>query len=142
MPPVNDTSPASTATSPVLALSVRQPWAWAIIHAGKDVENRSWDTRHRGVLWVHAGQRIDWDAFDTIRRITGYCPSPEELVTGALIGHVQLTGTGTTGSPWAEVGGLHWQLTDPVATRPVRCRGRLGLFDVREILSAPLTVGR
>jgi hypothetical protein len=26
----------------MLALSVRQPWAWAIIHAGKDVENRSW----------------------------------------------------------------------------------------------------
>lgn len=27
---------------PELALSVRQPWAWAIIHAGKDIENRSW----------------------------------------------------------------------------------------------------
>ncbi|WP_409188395.1 hypothetical protein [Bradyrhizobium sp. RDM4] len=26
---------------PEFALSVRQPWAWAIIHGGKDVENRS-----------------------------------------------------------------------------------------------------
>jgi len=26
---------------PSIALSVRQPWAWAIIHAGKPVENRS-----------------------------------------------------------------------------------------------------
>lgn len=26
---------------PAKALSVRQPWAWAILHAGKDVENRS-----------------------------------------------------------------------------------------------------
>lgn len=24
------------------ALSIRQPWAWAILHAGKDVENRDW----------------------------------------------------------------------------------------------------
>ncbi len=28
-------------TEPMLALSIRQPWAWAVIHAGKDVENRS-----------------------------------------------------------------------------------------------------
>lgn len=27
---------------PRLALSVRQPWPWAILHAGKDIENRSW----------------------------------------------------------------------------------------------------
>ena len=24
----------------MLAVSIRQPWAWAVIHAGKDVENR------------------------------------------------------------------------------------------------------
>ena len=24
------------------ALSLRQPFAWAVIHGGKDVENRSW----------------------------------------------------------------------------------------------------
>lgn len=34
----------------VKALSVRQPWAWAIVHAGKDVENRNWPTPHRGRL--------------------------------------------------------------------------------------------
>jgi hypothetical protein len=27
------------------ALSIRQPWAWAILHAGKDVENRDWKPR-------------------------------------------------------------------------------------------------
>lgn len=27
---------------PPLALSIRQPWAWAILCAGKDIENRSW----------------------------------------------------------------------------------------------------
>ncbi len=34
-------------TEPMLALSIRQPWAWAIIHAGKDVENRSENMAHR-----------------------------------------------------------------------------------------------
>jgi hypothetical protein len=37
-----------------LAISVRQPWAWAIIHGGKDVEKRS-----RVAVWRRAeGQRV------------------------------------------------------------------------------------
>lgn len=26
----------------MIALSIRQPWAWLIINAGKDIENRDW----------------------------------------------------------------------------------------------------
>lgn len=29
---------------PEFALSIRQPWAWAIVYAGKDIENRTWPT--------------------------------------------------------------------------------------------------
>ena len=29
------------------ALSIRPPWAWAILHAAKDVENRTWKTNIR-----------------------------------------------------------------------------------------------
>ncbi len=39
------------------ALSVRQPFAWAIVHGGKDVENRSWATSYRGPVLIHAGMR-------------------------------------------------------------------------------------
>ena len=39
---------------PTLALSIRQPWAWSIIEAGKDIENREWATRHRGPICIHA----------------------------------------------------------------------------------------
>ena len=41
------------------ALTVHAPWAWAIIHGGKDIENRSWcppkwmlDQR----IWIHCSQ--------------------------------------------------------------------------------------
>jgi hypothetical protein len=30
------------------ALSIRQPWAWLICHAGKNIENRPWRTQFRG----------------------------------------------------------------------------------------------
>jgi len=41
---------------PERALSIRQPWAWAIINAGKDIENRDWPTRFRGPVCIHASK--------------------------------------------------------------------------------------
>ena len=38
------------------ALSVCQPWAWAIVHGIKKVENRWRPTRHRGPLVIHASR--------------------------------------------------------------------------------------
>lgn len=39
------------------ALSIRQPWAWAILHAGKRIENRDWRSCHyRGPLLIHAAK--------------------------------------------------------------------------------------
>ena len=43
------------------ALTIRQPWAWAVIHAGKTVENRSRNIagEYRGPVAIHAGLKID-----------------------------------------------------------------------------------
>lgn len=35
-------------------LSGRQPWWWAILHAGKTTENRTWNTSYRGPFLLHA----------------------------------------------------------------------------------------
>lgn len=42
-------------------LTVRQPWAWAIIHGGKDVENRTRNLagEHRGPVAIHAATTLD-----------------------------------------------------------------------------------
>jgi len=40
-------------------LSIRQPWAALIVSGAKDVENRTWPTRYRGPLLVHAAKRSD-----------------------------------------------------------------------------------
>ncbi|MFK4760316.1 hypothetical protein ACI3KS_05210 [Microbacterium sp. ZW T5_45] len=46
-------------------LTVRQPWAWAIIHGGKDVENRVRNIAgdYRGPVLIHAAQQVDLAAF-------------------------------------------------------------------------------
>lgn len=49
---------------PKLALSIRQPWAWAIISAGKDIENREWPTRFRGPVAIHAAKGMTQSEYD------------------------------------------------------------------------------
>lgn len=46
------------------ALSIRQPWAWMILHAGKDVENRNWCTDYRGWVAIHAAKGCTHDEFE------------------------------------------------------------------------------
>ncbi|HYB23283.1 MAG TPA: ASCH domain-containing protein [Solirubrobacteraceae bacterium] len=109
------------------ALSVRQPWAWAIIHAHKDVENRSWPTRYRGPLLIHAGKREDpegWAVLEAMR-----LELPLSVPTGGIIGTVDLIDC-VQGHPsrWAQDGCWHWLLSD---ARPLpfrACKGSLGLF--------------
>jgi hypothetical protein len=43
------------------ALTVKQPWAHMIANLGKLVENRTWETRYRGLLAIHAGAYSGWD---------------------------------------------------------------------------------
>lgn len=118
----------------IMALTIQQPWAWAITHGTKRIENRTWTTQHRGRLAIRTGQRIDRDALDDMRiraaiRDRGQQP---DYVLGAVIAVAQLVAIHScTGrcSVWSAHGQHHWQLTDvrPLA-EPVPCKGRLGLW--------------
>jgi hypothetical protein len=102
-------------------LTVGQPWASAIIYAGKDVENRTWPTRYRGLLYVHAGSALEPD--DVL-------PPGTPVPRGAIIGHVTLTDClRDSPSSWADRGEWHWLLANPVPlAEPFPARGRLGLW--------------
>jgi hypothetical protein len=113
----------------VKALSIRQPWAHAILHLGKDVENRTWPPHWAGLLLVHASKTVDVDAVQYLIEC-GY-DLPDPLVTGALVGTVRLIECGPSESWWAEASQWHWQLTDPHPfLAPIPWRGTLRLFDV------------
>ena len=36
------------------AISMHQPWASLLVHGIKRIEGRSWSTKYRGRLWIHA----------------------------------------------------------------------------------------
>lgn len=66
------------------ALSIRQPWAWAIASGIKPVENRTWATQFRGDFLIHAGKKIDPEGIQFIKSLG--IALPETLQTGGVIG--------------------------------------------------------
>lgn len=128
---------------PELAISVRQPWAWAIVHAGKRYENRSRPALkhmafHRGPLAIHAAKGMTRDEYESARdymaSIGVACPAPHDLVRGGIIGVVVLKDIvhrvkdedlGKTAWLFGP-GALVLSQAKPVA--PIAAVGALGLF--------------
>lgn len=119
------------------ALSIRQPWAWLIIHGGKDIENRTWHTKLRGRFLVHASQgmtRDEWRAASRFCDENGLSLPPlysdADLQRGGIIGSVELVDSvDTSESPWY-MGEKGFVLRDPRPLPFVPLKGRLGFFDV------------
>jgi len=137
-------------------LTVKQPWAWAIVHGGKDVENRSRSLGpYRGPVAIHAGLTDDPEAPPNVIEMwsswwehMGRPPVPRGYVIGVvdLVDvHHALRTTGSDEptemcSEWAQDGDL-WHLVlanpRPLAT-PIPWRGALGLWTVPADLEAAI----
>jgi len=112
------------------ALSIKQPWAWAIICAGKNIENRDWWADYRGELYIHASKRFDqWGLRKLLKG--GLIPAiwaPGDLYRGGIIGKVKLVDVVThSKSKWFE-GPYGFVLEDPEPIDFFPLRGRLNIF--------------
>jgi hypothetical protein len=137
------------------ALTVRQPWAFAITHGGKRIENRGWKypPTYRGPLAVHAGAAIDAVDRDrgeyAIRRVAELSGLPVRAVRegaklrGAVVAVAQLADVCSAAfvggyertprcgcAPWAVSQQQHLVLAADVRVlpHPVPCKGALGLW--------------
>ncbi len=108
-------------------LTVKQPWAWAILHAGKDIENRTWAPKYRGPLAIHAGA-----AYMKNQRLPPGIREPEDLLFSAILGVVDLVDVvETSRSKWFGGDAYGWVLKNPrPLAKPLPCKGRLGLWPV------------
>ena len=121
-------------------LSVRQPWAWAIMAGLKRYENRNWTTTHRGPLGIHAGRfraeftTVNRSRFDAL--MPGR-PPVDQLTFGAIIGLVDLIeirpASECPPDPFVE-GPFCWFVENTRRIEPVPFAGRLGLFEIPEHL--------
>lgn len=134
----------------MLAISLLQPWAWAILHAGKGIENRTWDLPQQFVgrrIFLHASKNVtrrDYgDAVDTIGLLAPSVevPSYADIPKGALVGAVTFTGSiaPSDGIPlerWHFPEQFGWLVHEPRALpEPIPCKGALGFWRVSESIA-------
>jgi hypothetical protein len=114
-----------------VALSVRQPWAWLIVHGYKDVENRTWPTGFRGPVLIHAARR--WTADERAQSEwvgdTHGILVPERLELGGIVGGCEIDCVTASDSPWFQ-GRYGFVLRHQTPLPFVPLRGKLGFFRV------------
>ncbi|MBD2510682.1 ASCH domain-containing protein [Nostoc muscorum FACHB-395] len=118
------------------AISVRQPWAWAIIYALKDIENRGWPIHYRGDILIHAAKTCTKKEYQVAREF-GHCmgvviPELISLRRGQIIGMVTIVDCkfSQIASGWGMAEQYHWELANPREIAPIPYIGQLGIFEV------------
>ncbi len=142
-------------------LSIRQPWASLIANGHKDIENRSWHTKVRGTILIHASlkpedteypidlldqrsllERVEmdhssgewWEAtMENTRAINSVLRSVEPPNLGVIVGSVEIIDcVHESDSIWFQ--GEHGFLlrNAELLPEPIPWKGRLGFFDVDE----------
>jgi hypothetical protein len=121
------------------AISIRQPWAEAIISVGKNIENRTWKCPEKYLnRWVliHAGKELDREAnteFYTELRTVLQTHPPRGGIVGAmkiLSGHEMNLHVGPDGNRWASGLCFNWELARARYVPFLPCKGKLGFFQV------------
>ncbi|MDB5056154.1 MAG: hypothetical protein JWM44_4204 [Bacilli bacterium] len=136
-------------------ISIKQPWATLIAIGEKQFETRSWATKYRGELAIHASKKIDKGAiYNTLPIIQALSEHGidkfDQLPTGVIIAKCNLVDclksldTWTDGyilekhtfiySPEYEFGDYTpgryaWKLTEVKQIEPIPAKGQLGLWN-------------
>lgn len=116
-------------------LSIRQPWAWAILNCGKDIENRSWPTKIRGEIFVHASKIYDVDGEDYLESMGFHVPDvpgSAMIPLGGICGSVEIVDCVTESDSHWFYGPYGFVLRNPKRLPFFPCKGQLGFFGGKE----------
>lgn len=116
------------------ALSVRQPWAWLIVHGHKPVENRNWRTKHRGLTAIHASKGMTNEEYEyglAIAASQGVTiPDKHALERGGFVGTVVITDCVTECDSPYFFGKYGFMLAEPRPAPFIPYKGKLSLFTI------------
>lgn len=138
------------------ALSLIQPWASLVAAGAKRWETRSWSTKYRGPLAIHASGKVDRQAVEALRAVCshhGIGVDWEGMPLGAIIAVADLSScieiTAGNAPPMPELafgdyapGRFKWGLVSirPLDS-PAKCGGALGLWNPPDPAGLRFTAG-
>jgi hypothetical protein len=125
------------------ALSLRQPWLYAVLYLGKHVENRRWRRKVEGDVLLHAAKGCTQKEYDAaVQWMVGRglispsdLPPLDKLTRGGICGRCRFTGdvhapASTPQAPWHMEDQWGYVLSDVTPLPFVECQGALGFFEV------------
>lgn len=127
----------------LVALTLHRPWAWAIAHSTKRIENRTWPAPASRVgrwLAIHAGKHFDAAVVASLRASGIDCPEAESahptgiVAVARVVRSIDLSREDVPEgqASWA-IGPHAWLLDSVVAlAEPVECAGKQGLWPVTD----------
>lgn len=121
----------------LFALTIKEPWLWAILHADKRVENRAYPPPAKAIgarIALHSSKSFDQGGAEFLW--SRHLAFPTGLPLGYIVGVATVRGfVQHSADPWF-VGPFGWVLTDVrVLREPILCRGMLGLWPVNEVMA-------
>lgn len=133
------------------ALTIWQPWAWAIADSSKRVENRDWRPPADLIgqwIAIHAGKRYDKSGAESIRSELGLIvPKHDDLPQGAIVAVAVIDRVEDSSDdspawddPWF-VGAFGWYLRDVTKIDPVACNGAQKLWNVPSRVLEQVRIG-
>lgn len=121
------------------ALSLTQPWAWLVVHRGKRVENRKWNTKFRGEFLIHASKRMKFEDLQGAMKMQRdvemamTIPGEDFIPLGGIVGVAQLVNVlppHLNDRPWSVAGQYGFLLEDVRPVEFVPWSGSLGFWEV------------
>ena len=123
------------------ALTIKQPWAQLIVEGYKKYEFRSWKTKYRGKILIHAGMSLEKDM---VSRFKDY---NLEYTMGAIVGEATLEDCILVDEEFNKklreenpivygrsnhVETYAWKLSNVIKYKePIYIKGKLGLWDYK-----------
>lgn len=137
---MTDTTALVRSAPAMKALTICQPYAELILRGEKPIENRTWPTRYRGPLLIHAGKSRAWMEPEDDEQYPG-------MAFGAIVGRAELVAClsllyPADGPNWPDrwkalanhphANGPYCFVLEHIErfVQPIPYRGAQGLFDV------------
>lgn len=130
------------------ALTIQQPFAQLVCLGAKKIETRSWNTKHRGKILIHAGKKLMDNWYNDYPTFHFYLKD-QHISYGAFIGTADIVDTvkitDTLIDSLSEnelvfgdytIDRFGWKLSNATLfVEPIPCKGALSLFNPLKFLS-------
>lgn len=122
-------------------ITIKQPWATLIAEGYKEYEFRTWKTKYRGDILIHAGKGVDKEAMNRFKHLNLEYPQ------GRIIAKAKITDCVYVDSEFADKmykkdslvysgiknngdwDGYGFKLENVVKIEPIEVNGKLSLWD-------------